>query len=178
MRKLRKHGWQPQVATDFIRRVEAKAVGQDVLARVDAYAERRGLTRSGFLALAASNAIVPLEAAPEDIELREGRYQVRGVPSKGLTFAEIADRAYVMELGELVLRHAGAALTRVVRHGPRQTEGRPRGGLSSTWCRGQRSSPSSRSAMRLATSPLSGSPFSRRTATVLRASPSALSAMR
>ncbi len=35
-----------------------------------------------------------LEAAPEDIELREGRYQVRGVPSKGLTFAEIADRAY------------------------------------------------------------------------------------
>jgi carbon-monoxide dehydrogenase large subunit len=39
-----------------------------------------------------------LEAATEDIELKDGRYQVKGVPSKALTFAEIADRAYSDDL--------------------------------------------------------------------------------
>lgn len=35
-----------------------------------------------------------LEAAVEDIVLENGQYQVRGVPSKGLTLAQIAERAY------------------------------------------------------------------------------------
>jgi carbon-monoxide dehydrogenase large subunit len=35
-----------------------------------------------------------LEAAFEDIELANGKYQVRGVPDRGLTLAEIAGRAY------------------------------------------------------------------------------------
>ena len=35
-----------------------------------------------------------LEAAPEDIDLTGGKYQVRGVPSSGLTLAEVAKRAY------------------------------------------------------------------------------------
>ncbi|NJN15549.1 MAG: molybdopterin-dependent oxidoreductase [Oscillochloris sp.] len=34
------------------------------------------------------------EASPEDIELVDGRYQVRGVPDSALTLAEIARRAY------------------------------------------------------------------------------------
>ncbi len=39
-----------------------------------------------------------LEAAPEDIELNDGRYQVKGVPSRGVTFAQIAKRAYTDDL--------------------------------------------------------------------------------
>ncbi len=35
-----------------------------------------------------------LEAAPEDVVLQDGRYQVKGAPQKGLGFAEIAARAY------------------------------------------------------------------------------------
>jgi carbon-monoxide dehydrogenase large subunit len=35
-----------------------------------------------------------LEAAVEDLELKEALYQVKGVPSKGVTFTEIAERAY------------------------------------------------------------------------------------
>ncbi|MDP9379777.1 MAG: molybdopterin-dependent oxidoreductase [Chloroflexota bacterium] len=35
-----------------------------------------------------------LEAAPEDIVLQDGKYQVRGAPDRGLTLAEIADEAY------------------------------------------------------------------------------------
>ena len=38
-----------------------------------------------------------LEAAPEDIELQDGKYSVRGSPDKGLTLAEIAGAAYVPE---------------------------------------------------------------------------------
>ena len=41
-----------------------------------------------------------LEAAPEDIEVLNGKYQVRGVPSRSVTFAEIADRAYSDDLPE------------------------------------------------------------------------------
>ena len=42
-----------------------------------------------------------LEAAPEDIELREGKFTVRGSPDKGLTLAEVAGAAYVtMEMPE------------------------------------------------------------------------------
>jgi len=41
-----------------------------------------------------------LEAAPEDIELKDGQYQVKGVPSRGVTFAQIADRAYSNDLPE------------------------------------------------------------------------------
>lgn len=41
-----------------------------------------------------------LEAAPEDIELVNGRYQVRGVPGSGLGLSEIADRAYGTNLPE------------------------------------------------------------------------------
>jgi carbon-monoxide dehydrogenase large subunit len=36
-----------------------------------------------------------LEAAPEDIELQDGKYIVRGSPDKGMTLAEVAGAAYV-----------------------------------------------------------------------------------
>ncbi len=36
-----------------------------------------------------------LEAAPEDIELVDGRFQVRGSPDKGMTMAEIAGAAHI-----------------------------------------------------------------------------------
>jgi carbon-monoxide dehydrogenase large subunit len=39
-----------------------------------------------------------LEAAPEDIELRDGKFCVRGSPDKGLTLAEVAGAAYIGEV--------------------------------------------------------------------------------
>jgi carbon-monoxide dehydrogenase large subunit len=36
-----------------------------------------------------------LEAAPEDIEVRDGKFSVRGSPDKGLTLAEVAGAAYI-----------------------------------------------------------------------------------
>ena len=39
-----------------------------------------------------------LEAAPEDIEIAEGMYRVRGVPDRGVDLARIADAAYSDEL--------------------------------------------------------------------------------
>ncbi len=36
-----------------------------------------------------------LEAAPEDVELSDGRYQVRGSPEKSMTLADIAGEAYI-----------------------------------------------------------------------------------
>jgi carbon-monoxide dehydrogenase large subunit len=38
-----------------------------------------------------------LEAAPEDIELQDGRFAVRGSPDKGMTLAEVAGAAYIPE---------------------------------------------------------------------------------
>jgi carbon-monoxide dehydrogenase large subunit len=38
-----------------------------------------------------------LEAAPEDIELRDGKFSVRGSPDRGMTLAEVAGAAYVPE---------------------------------------------------------------------------------
>jgi carbon-monoxide dehydrogenase large subunit len=38
-----------------------------------------------------------LEAAPEDIELTQGRFAVRGSPDKGMTLAEVAGAAYIPE---------------------------------------------------------------------------------
>ncbi len=38
-----------------------------------------------------------LEAAPEDIELADGSYSVKGSPDKGMTLAEIAGAAYIPE---------------------------------------------------------------------------------
>ena len=38
-----------------------------------------------------------LEAAPEDIELVDGKYSVKGSPDKGMTLAEVAGAAYVPE---------------------------------------------------------------------------------
>jgi carbon-monoxide dehydrogenase large subunit len=38
-----------------------------------------------------------LEAAPEDIELREGKFSVKGSPDKGMTLAEVAGLAYIPE---------------------------------------------------------------------------------
>jgi len=38
-----------------------------------------------------------LEAAPEDIELRDGKWSVRGSPDRGMTLAEVAGAAYVPE---------------------------------------------------------------------------------
>lgn len=43
-------------------------------------------------------AAVMLEANPDDVELEEGKYQVKGVPARGLTLAEIAARAYTDRL--------------------------------------------------------------------------------
>jgi len=36
-----------------------------------------------------------LEAAPEDIEVRDGKFSVKGSPDKGMTLAEVAGEAYV-----------------------------------------------------------------------------------
>jgi carbon-monoxide dehydrogenase large subunit len=38
-----------------------------------------------------------LEAAPEDIEVGDGKFQVRGSPDKGMTLAEVAGAAYIPE---------------------------------------------------------------------------------
>ena len=38
-----------------------------------------------------------LEAAPEDIELRDGRFSVKGSPDKGMVLAEVAGAAYIPE---------------------------------------------------------------------------------
>ena len=38
-----------------------------------------------------------LEAAPEDIELHDGKFSVAGSPDKGLTLAEIAGEAYIVD---------------------------------------------------------------------------------
>jgi carbon-monoxide dehydrogenase large subunit len=38
-----------------------------------------------------------LEAAPEDVELKDGKYQVRGAPDKGLALGDISLAAYVPE---------------------------------------------------------------------------------
>jgi aerobic carbon-monoxide dehydrogenase large subunit len=38
-----------------------------------------------------------LEAAPEDIELQDGRFAVKGSPDKGMTLAEISGAAYIPE---------------------------------------------------------------------------------
>jgi aerobic carbon-monoxide dehydrogenase large subunit len=38
-----------------------------------------------------------LEAAPEDIELQDGKFAVKGSPDKGLTLAEVAGEAYIPE---------------------------------------------------------------------------------
>jgi carbon-monoxide dehydrogenase large subunit len=41
-----------------------------------------------------------LEAAPEDIEVHDGKFSVRGSPDKGLTLAEIAGAVYINEVPE------------------------------------------------------------------------------
>jgi carbon-monoxide dehydrogenase large subunit len=38
-----------------------------------------------------------LEAAPEDIEVRDGKFSVRGSPDKAMTLAEIAGEAYIVD---------------------------------------------------------------------------------
>jgi carbon-monoxide dehydrogenase large subunit len=55
-----------------------------------AVAETAGILRKKIIALAAHQ----LEAAEDDIELAHGRASVRGVPSIGIDFAEIASIAY------------------------------------------------------------------------------------
>jgi aerobic carbon-monoxide dehydrogenase large subunit len=69
----------------------------------------RGLTIGGMALMRATTQVRAkaqqiaahiLEAAEEDIVLENGQYQVRGVPSKGLTLAQIADRAYTTNLPE------------------------------------------------------------------------------
>src|SRR5207302_1128746 len=39
-----------------------------------------------------------LEAAPEDIELEDGKFAVRGSPDKGMTLAEVAGAAYLNDV--------------------------------------------------------------------------------
>jgi aerobic carbon-monoxide dehydrogenase large subunit len=46
---------------------------------------------------AAKIAAHQLEAAPEDIELVDGKYSVKGSPDKGMTLAEVAGAAYIPE---------------------------------------------------------------------------------
>jgi carbon-monoxide dehydrogenase large subunit len=41
-----------------------------------------------------------LEAAPEDIEVREGKFSVRGSPDRGMTLAEVAGAAYLNKVPE------------------------------------------------------------------------------
>jgi carbon-monoxide dehydrogenase large subunit len=41
-----------------------------------------------------------LEAAPEDIEVRDGKFSVKGSPDKGMTLAEIAGAVYINEVPE------------------------------------------------------------------------------
>lgn len=41
-----------------------------------------------------------LEAAPEDIELEDGKFSVRGSPDKGMTLAEVAGAAYLNKVPE------------------------------------------------------------------------------
>jgi carbon-monoxide dehydrogenase large subunit len=42
-----------------------------------------------------------LEASVDDIELADGMYHVRGVPQNGLTLADIADKAYSGDIGDI-----------------------------------------------------------------------------
>jgi aerobic carbon-monoxide dehydrogenase large subunit len=55
--------------------------------------------RTGDKVAAKAKAIVAhhLEAAPEDIELRDGKFSVRGSPDRGMSLAEVAGAAYVPE---------------------------------------------------------------------------------
>jgi aerobic carbon-monoxide dehydrogenase large subunit len=55
-----------------------------------AIAQTAGVLRERIKAIAAHT----LEASEDDIELADGRASVRGTPSKGVTYAEIARRAY------------------------------------------------------------------------------------
>ncbi len=70
---------------------------------LDTYGSR-SLAVGGEAAVRAANKVAAkakaivahqLEAAPEDIELQDGKFSVRGSPDKGLTLAEVAGAAYV-----------------------------------------------------------------------------------
>jgi carbon-monoxide dehydrogenase large subunit len=66
------------------------AVGGAALVRAVTKVREKALRVAGHI----------LEAAPEDIEMVEGRFQVRGVPGSGLALRDIADRAYGTDLPE------------------------------------------------------------------------------
>jgi carbon-monoxide dehydrogenase large subunit len=55
------------------------------------------IARAAEKVAAKAKAIVAhqLEAAPEDIEVRDGKFQVKGSPDKAMTMAEIAGEAYI-----------------------------------------------------------------------------------
>src|ERR687885_498446 len=55
------------------------------------------VARTAEKGAAKAKAIVPhpLEAAPEDIEVRDGKFMVRGSPDKAMTLAEVAGEAYI-----------------------------------------------------------------------------------
>ena len=57
------------------------------------------IARSANKVAAKAKAIVAhlLEASPDDIEVRDGKFSVRGAPDSGMTMAEIAGAAYVPE---------------------------------------------------------------------------------
>jgi aerobic carbon-monoxide dehydrogenase large subunit len=72
---------------------------------LDTYGSR-SLAVGGEAAVRAANKVAAkakaivahqLEAAPDDIELREGKFSVRGSPDKGMVLAEVAGAAYVPE---------------------------------------------------------------------------------
>ncbi len=64
------------------------AVGGPAIMRAAAKVQEKARRVAGLM----------IEAAPEDIVLAGGRYQVQGVPGEGLSLAQIADRAYSDDL--------------------------------------------------------------------------------
>src|SRR6266545_1580357 len=81
-----------------------------------------------------------LEAAFEDVVLTDGRYQVKGVPSRSLTLAKIAERAYGealapglevdRETGRVELRHYVAVDDCGTRISPLLVDGQVHGGIA------------------------------------------------
>jgi carbon-monoxide dehydrogenase large subunit len=57
------------------------------------------IARAADKVVAKARAIVAhqLEASPDDIEVRDGKFSVRGSPDKGMTLAEVAGAAYIPE---------------------------------------------------------------------------------
>jgi len=73
--------------------------GQDTYGSRSLAVGGEAVARAADKVVARVRAIVAhkLEAAPEDVELREGTFSVKGSPDKGMSLAEVAGIAYVPE---------------------------------------------------------------------------------